>query len=127
MDIKDIASDLKMEKLYFSECTVTRNAEVKNGKMNMNLEKTVDLIDDGRTLVTLDFTVSKENDDLKVRVVAKGIFTIDNPDTAFSQEILNVNTVAIMFPFIRSQVTLMTTQPGMAPIVIPPINTARMK
>jgi preprotein translocase subunit SecB len=30
-----------------------------------------------------------------------------------------------MFPFIRSQVTLLTTQPGMTPIVLPPINTAK--
>ena len=32
------------------------------------------------------------------------------------------NTVAIMFPFIRSQVSILTTQPGMIPIVMPPIN-----
>ena len=32
------------------------------------------------------------------------------------------NTVAILFPYIRSQISLMTTQPGMHPIIIPPMN-----
>ena len=36
-------------------------------------------------------------------------------------------TVAIMFPFIRSQITLLTTQPGMTPIVLPPINTTKFE
>lgn len=27
-----------------------------------------------------------------------------------------------MFPYLRSQITLMTTQPNIAPVVIPPIN-----
>jgi preprotein translocase subunit SecB len=27
-----------------------------------------------------------------------------------------------MFPYLRSQVTLMTTQPNITPVIIPPIN-----
>ena len=30
--------------------------------------------------------------------------------------------ISIIFPFIRSQVSLLTTQPGITPIMIPPIN-----
>jgi cysteine sulfinate desulfinase/cysteine desulfurase-like protein len=43
------------------------------------------------------------------------------------ESIIKTNTVAIMFPFIRSQVTLLTTQPGMTPIVLPPINTTKFE
>ena len=43
------------------------------------------------------------------------------------ENIVKTNTVAIMFPFIRSQVTLLTTQPGMTPIVLPPINTTKFE
>ena len=43
------------------------------------------------------------------------------------EAIRNANTVAIKFPFIRSQVTLLTSQPGMTPIVLPAINTQKFK
>ena len=42
------------------------------------------------------------------------------------EAIRNANTVAIKFSFIRSQVTLLTSQPGMTPIVLPAINTQKL-
>ena len=42
-------------------------------------------------------------------------------------DIIKKNTVAIMFPFVRSQISLLTTQPDMVPIVLPPINTAKFE
>jgi preprotein translocase subunit SecB len=30
--------------------------------------------------------------------------------------------VAILFPFVRSQISLITSQPGMMPVIIPAIN-----
>lgn len=56
---------------------------------------------------------------------ANANFFIDTNDPIKEKTLINANTVAIMFPFIRSQVSLMTTQPGMSPIVLPPINTAK--
>ena len=48
-------------------------------------------------------------------------------DYSREASIINTNTVAIMFPFIRSQVTLLTSQPGMIPIILPAINTQKLK
>lgn len=36
--------------------------------------------------------------------------------------VVTKNTVAILFPYLRSQVTLMTAQPNIEPVVIPAIN-----
>ena len=38
------------------------------------------------------------------------------------EHLVKVNTVAIIFPFIRSQISLLTMQPGLAPIMLPPMN-----
>ena len=38
------------------------------------------------------------------------------------ERILKANTVAIMFPYIRSQISLLTTQPGLHPVMLPPMN-----
>ena len=36
------------------------------------------------------------------------------------------NTLAIMFPYFRSYVSTLTTQPGMTPIVLPAMNIMTM-
>ena len=36
------------------------------------------------------------------------------------------NTLAIMFPYFRSYVSTLTTQPGMTPIVLPAMNIMAM-
>ena len=57
-------------------------------------------------------------------IVACGVFGIDDNllQGADKEYILKRNTVAIIFPYIRSQITLLTAQPGMNAIVLPPIN-----
>lgn len=67
-----------------------------------------------------------EKDDLSVLVIAKAHFLYKADKDEMEENIIKTNTVAIMFPFIRGQVTLLTTQPGMSPIVLPPINTTKI-
>lgn len=64
---------------------------------------------------------------MKLEVEANAEFQYSSNDFENEEAIINTNTIAIMFPFIRSQVTLLTSQPGMAPIVLPPINTQKFK
>lgn len=42
------------------------------------------------------------------------------------QKILKVNAVAILYPYVRSTLSLMTTLAEVAPVIIPTINLARM-
>ncbi len=125
MDINKMKSDLRMDGLHFSECTVTRSPVIENGTLSYDLTKQIQEMEDGSNLVILTLTISKEKADLFVKVVASAKFTMDSDDPELKKTIMNNNAVAIMFPFIRSQVTLMTTQPGMTPIVLPPINTTK--
>lgn len=43
-----------------------------------------------------------------------------------NDSIIQQNAVAIVMPYIRSEVTLLTAQPGMEPIVLPPFNIVEM-
>ena len=79
-------SNLKMNNLYFSSCSVERACKVENGECKADLQRNITKTDEHEYDVEL-----------------------------------------IMFPFIRSQVTLLTTQPGMTPIVLPPINTTKFE
>lgn len=127
MDIYKMKSDLKMENFHFAECTVKRGKVIDNGPMLIDLQKEITELEEHSYSVALTLTIRKENDDLNVKVVAAAEFSINIGDAELTRTIVETNTVAIMFPFIRSQVSLLTTQPGMTPIVLPPINTAKFK
>lgn len=113
-----------MEKLYFSNCSIQRPFNIKNGEYHADLQKNIKKIEDHAYDVELILTVTKE--DLKLLVVANAKFSYEADDYSKEESIINANTIAIMFPFIRSQVSLLTTQPGMSPIMLPPINTAKL-
>ncbi len=73
--------------------------------------------------VNLEVTISSENDkEFKLIIVISGVFKFDEKEDSSNEIILKKNTLAILFPYLRSQVTLITSQPGMQPIVLPPVN-----
>lgn len=125
MDIKEMKSDLRMENFYFSECIINREKDVITGKYEANLQKTITLVGEHTYEVKLELII--QNLSLNISVVANATFVYNAPNPEDERYIIETNTVAIMFPFIRSQVSLLSTQPGMMPIVLPPINTARFK
>ena len=43
-----------------------------------------------------------------------------------SKILVERNAISIMFPYLRSYITTLTSVPGMQPIVLPPINIAAM-
>ncbi len=76
---------------------------------------------------TVTLTVISQDGGLKLKLVAVGKFTIDESETEDKKAyILKYNTIAFMMPYIRSQVTLLTSQPATTPFIMPPINIEDM-
>ena len=123
MYIKDIKSNLRMKNLYFSKFSFVRDKVIKNGELNADIKKGIIPIGNHEYNVILTTTIEK--DDMNIELVAEAQFLYESEDYSREESIINTNTVAIMFPFIRSQVTLLTSQPGMVPIILPPINTQK--
>ena len=57
-----------------------------------------------------------------VNVKGRAIFSTKQEN----KDLLEKNTIAIMFPYIRSYISSITTQPGMTPIVLPAMNIVAM-
>ena len=93
---------------------------MENGDCKADLQRNITKTDEHEYDIELKLLVNKS--DLLVVVITKAHFVYEKEES-----IIKTNTVAIMFPFIRSQVTLLTTQPGMTPIVLPPINTTKFE
>lgn len=118
-DIKTTTSILKMEDFYFSYFEFSRNdTSERNDVPEIGLGKE-NQYNDGILTETVFFQASsKEYFDLKLTAVGK--FKCDSEK--ISVDHFEKNALSIMFPYIRSEITLLTSQPNFKPIILPPIN-----
>lgn len=70
--------------------------------------------------VTLGVCISSK-DEYEIRAQISGIFSVSE-DSALGKKVLANNTIAILFPYLRSQLTLLTSQPGFEPVILPVMN-----
>lgn len=123
-------SSIKMLDLYFSELTF-KNKRRTNEPANMQCENKVEYVydpaDSTKVTVLLDTTLKSNNDTIDIIVKTVGVFSIPLEIEEGERKFIEKNnTLAIMFPYVRSAITLLTAQPGLMPIVLPPINIAKL-
>ena len=71
--------------------------------------------------------VKKEEYELQVSLT--GFFRIDQaegPQSQMVESLINKNAVAILMPYLRSEVTLLTAQPETDSVVLPAFNINKM-
>ena len=62
---------------------------------------------------------------LSIEVV--GTFGIEmEPDEDSAKRLLEMNSVAILFPYLRSMITNITASSGVPPVILPPINVYKL-
>lgn len=124
MDLKQAQSMLKMHRIHTSavnfSCTGNLTGEPAvpaDIKLTVN---TSEKADSDMFRIELIFEVKKaEIYTLSFTLI--GHFSIDGGLNGENGYMKN-NAVAILFPYARSQITLLTTQPGITPVVLQPIN-----
>ena len=57
----------------------------------------------------------------EIKAQISGVFSISE-ESVLGKKVLDNNTVAILFPYLRSQLTLLTSQPGFEPVILPVMN-----
>lgn len=104
---RDITKELPFSQTYTMDFTshVEENPELRKYKVSL----------DSRI-------VSNDSDVVNIRIKIYGIFSCQCEDQNIKDQLLSKNAVAILFPYLRSQISMVTTQPYSAPIVIPAIN-----
>lgn len=121
---------LKLHDLYFSRFDFFLSREDQNADYNTSfkIEYAIGKSDDSKIKVTIDTSITNKTNTLNLNLQTVALFSIEKEevDNTLYEQLIKQNTVAIVFPFIRSQVSLLTTQPGIQPILIPPINVAAL-
>ena len=124
MEIKsEYTSSLVLEKVEIIE-SAFRKKDFPSEDLEQGLKVGHEIreIENGRYEILLNTTVSDENEVIYVYVESRALFHIEGADKLSFEQ----NMIAIVFPYIRSYITSITTQPGMSPIVLPAMNIAAM-
>lgn len=116
-------SPLILEKIEIIESSFRKkDGSIDELELEVQVEHNLEKKSDGLFEVLLETTISDENEKMYVNVKGRAIFSMQQEN----MDLLEKNTIAIMFPYIRSYISLITTQPGMNPIVLPAMNIIAM-
>ena len=116
-------SPLVLKNIMITEGTFKRSEDsLEDVELQVNVSHNVNQISDREYKIILELSVADPQGKLSVFVKGMAIFETEQKNTTLIER----NTLAIMFPYFRSYVSTLTTQPGMMPIVLPAMNIIAM-
>lgn len=119
---QQVKSVLNISHFVFDEISFNRKGfkQDKNDKIPFEIGTAVREDGENNYIVTLTLSVDKENEyTAKVRI--SGYCTIEG-ETDNKDILLNENAPAILYPYARAQMTMLTAQPETTPLVLPVVN-----
>ena len=124
--MNNIESNLKIKSIYFSELSFRREEKIKQ-TFELNHSFDVSYSDVSKNSIKVSIIYSnKSNDSLfETHATINGRFELTNYeefDEEVIESLLKINTLAILIPYLRSQIVLLTSQIGMNPVQIPILN-----
>lgn len=114
---KNIESVLKLNKLYVKEASIKRE-EIIDNNLQISIDHSIKELN--KDSYKIEVSININNNSLNIKVIMIGLFESINKD------LIETNAIAIMFPYIRSYISTLTTQPDMVPIVLQPINVLNL-
>lgn len=117
-------SVLTLKNLYFEKIDFKRPSEMPK-KFSFDCDSTYRKTDETEFEVKLTCNIFAE-DQLVLDIVLVGIFDNKGSDPEVTEEINEENTVAIMFPYLRAEISLITAQPNFPTLNLPPMNINAM-
>ena len=116
-------SPLVLKNIMITEGTFKRSEDsLEDVELQVNVSHNVNQISDREYKIILELSVADPQGKLSVFVKGMAIFEAEQK----TRTLIERNTLAIMFPYFRSYVSTLTTQPGMMPIVLPAMNIIAM-
>lgn len=110
---------LIMKNLYFEKILFERDVELPT-EIRTSFKTNYNTTDN---CVEVKLTCSvKTNTKVSLDIVLVGIFENNEQDEELKEELNKINTVAIMFPYLRAQLSLITAQPYFPTIDLPVFN-----
>lgn len=113
---------LKLKKMVFDKILFER-VGFKNDK-ELGVEMRVQISEnkeDNIYKVSLAINGDKEGE-YRFQVQISGFFSVYGDNLNANEDLINKNAVAILMPYVRSEISLITAQPETECVVLPPFN-----
>lgn len=118
--------DLRLLRMVFDKIHFERYGFKNENELEleMNVEVAENKVDHVFK-VTLSAEGIKE-DEYKFEVKLAGFFSVEGDNIKLQESLINQNAVAILMPYIRSEISLLTAQPETDCVVLPPFNITQL-
>ena len=135
MDVQAIGYNCNLElyNVYIEKIEFLRtdSYSIKDQKLDFILEPEIKISDDNKKCKCIMNAeiVNKENKSLDIKIIIVGIFGLLDFEKLKSDtrnKLVLKNTLAIIFPYLRSFITTITSQSGIKPIILPPVNISAL-
>lgn len=107
-----------IDKLSFERFSNDVSKINEEGKITFHHQ--INPVDNKIFKVCLGITLLSESQ-YNICVQISGLFELTE-ESVMGKKLLTNNAVAILFPYLRSQLTLLTSQPGFEPVILPVMN-----
>ena len=114
-----------VDKIFFEVNDEYDYSKAKEIKLNQDLNKTINKIDENTFKTTLNFKIYGTEEitvPFTLSISISGLFGLEDWESEKNKQIAEKNTVAILFPFLRSLIATVTANCSVPPYVMPVIN-----
>lgn len=119
-------SVLNLKRLVFDKIEFDRKGFKNDEKLKFELQAQIGFDEDGIYKVTLVLNGAKK-DEYDIVISVSGFFRVDGQvEDKTAENLITKNAVAILMPYLRSELTLLTAQPNTESVVLPPFNINKM-
>ena len=115
---------LKLNALVFDNIVFKRLGERNENELEISFSVSIgtNMTDQDMKKVT-EKVIGEKKEEYNFEVEASGFFYYEG---SAEDSIIQQNAVAIVMPYVRSEVSLLTAQPGVDSVVLPPFNIVEM-
>lgn len=121
-------SSLILQKMVFDRIEFDRKGFRNTEEIKFELQVQIGFSEDNTYKVTLVLNGTKP-EEYNIVISLSGFFNVEGQEELEDktvQDLINKNAVAILMPYLRSELTLLTAQPDTDSVVLPPFNINKM-
>ena len=126
--MNDFNSVLTLQKMVFDKIEFERIGFKNTKELKFELQVQIGSDENNTYKVTLVLKGTKQ-DEYNIVISLSGFCEVEsqeNLESKMIQDLINKNAVAILMPYLRSELTLLTAQPDTDSVVLPPFNINKM-
>lgn len=118
-------SVLKLQGIFFDKIQYIQHEKIDfSPEYIYKFQRKIARNEDNSFTVTLGCVIQeKSNDSIHIDISINGQFSFsEKVEKEEQEELITKNAMAILFPYLRAEISILTAQPGIPPVVLPAFN-----